>query len=58
MTFQSHHIPAKRLKQPAIEQGSHPGWKNGETIFESGNFDQTGIVREFYPKYWKSMEND
>ena len=25
---------------------------------KSGNFDQTGKVREFYPKYWKRMEND
>ena len=21
---------------------------------KSGNFDQTGKVREFYPKYWKN----
>ena len=27
-------------------------------IFQSGNFDQTGKIREFYPKYWKSMENN
>ena len=23
---------------------------------KSGNFEQTGKVREFYPKYWKSEE--
>ena len=24
------------------------------TFFQSGNFEQTGKVREFYPKYWKN----
>ena len=48
-------------------QGSHQDWKAKKTwenwwTFssqeKSGNFDQTGKVREFYPKYWKSMKND
>ena len=25
---------------------------------KSGNFDRMGEVREFYPKYWKDVEND
>ena len=25
-------------------------------LFQSGNFDQTGKVREFYPKYWKNQK--
>ena len=24
-----------------------------ENFFQSGNFEQTGKVREFHPKYWK-----
>ena len=25
-----------------------------ENFFQSGNFEQTGKVREFYQKYWKN----
>ena len=32
------------------------GLEKWDTIFQSGNFDQTGKVREFYPKYWKNQE--
>ena len=27
-----------------------------EGIFQSGNYDQIGKVREIYPKYWKNQE--
>ena len=36
-------------------------WKMGEHFpvrETTGNFVQTGKVREFYLKHWKSMEND
>ena len=36
-----------------------PGMENLEkwkTIFQSGNFDQTGKVGEFHLKYWKNQE--
>ena len=26
-------------------------------FFQSGNIEQTGKVREFYPKYWKNEES-
>ena len=34
-------------------------WKNEKILQgkeKSGNFEQTGKMREFYPKYWKSEE--
>ena len=36
-----------------------PTWtgRTGKPVRErSGNFEQTGKVREFYPKYWKMRE--
>ena len=30
------------------------GLEKWENFFQSGNFEQTGKVGEFYPKYWKS----
>ena len=46
--------------------GSHKDWKNEKTfssrgilnrLEKSGNFTQnTGKMREFYPKYWKSED--
>ena len=42
--------------------GSHRDWKTWKigdhfpVREKSGNFDQTGKVREFYPKYWKNEE--
>ena len=42
--------------------GSHMDWKTWKmrkrfpVREESGNFEQTGKVREFYPKYWKSED--
>ena len=31
-----------------------PGLEKREGIFQSGNVDKTGKVREFYSKYWKN----
>ena len=43
--------------------GSHMDWKTWKKMRKrfpvrekSGNFEHTGKVREFYPKYWKSEE--
>ena len=43
-----------------INHGSYMDWKTWKIgkLFQvrekSGNFEQTGKVKEFYPKYWKS----
>ena len=37
----------------AGKPGIH-GRENLEKIFQSGNFEQTGKVREFYPEYWEN----
>ena len=43
------------------DQSSHTDWKNGKNFFpvreKSGNFVQTGKVREIWTKYWKSQGN-
>ena len=42
-----------------IQHGSHKDWKPGEMrkLFpvreKSENFEHTGKVKEFYPRYWK-----
>ena len=39
--------------------GSHRDWKTGRHFpvrQKSGNFYETGKVREFYSKYWKNKE--
>ena len=41
-----------------LHQGPLSDWKtreNGESIFQSGNFEQTGKVRENHTKYWKNI---
>ena len=46
--------------QNSLLHGSHTKWKTwkNEKTFpvreKSGNFEQTGKVRGFYPKYWKN----
>ena len=45
------------LKSGAAQSWLQPGLENlqkWEGIFQSGNFDKTGKIREFYPKYWKN----
>ena len=45
-------------KTSLAKQVSHSDWKNlekWEGIFQSGNFEQTGKVRENHTKYWKNI---
>ena len=51
------HFIASQVRNLVIKRGSHRDWKtweNGRPFSsqgKSGNFNQTGKVREFYPKY-------
>ena len=43
----------------SVDHGSHIDWKMGKHFpvgEKSQNFEQTGKVRAFYPKYWKSVK--
>ena len=46
----------------SVIQGSHSGWKTWKmgrhfpVREKSGNFEQTGKVRENHTKYWKTQE--
>ena len=54
-----HCIPT--TESPLIEQGSHSDWKTWKmgrhfpVREKSGNFEQTGKVRENHTKYWKTQ---